>query len=130
MLRLSPATLRAHQFSRQKSTYLGEVARACLEGPLRELSLDRVSPEEAEERLLSVKGIGRWSAAYGLMRALGYMDALPVGDAGLRTALRKNFGLDGPPGIEQQEALMEPFRPYRGLATYYLWRSLAGPASD
>ncbi len=57
------------------------------------------------------------------MRHLGHVDALPVGDAGLRAALRVQFGLSEPPDVDEQERLMEPFRPYRGLATYYLWRS-------
>ncbi|MCZ6730072.1 MAG: hypothetical protein O7C61_10225 [SAR324 cluster bacterium] len=123
VLGISPQLLRENQFSRQKTDYLAIVARACLEGPLRDLSLDSVSVEEAEARLLGVKGIGRWTMAYGLMRHLGHVDALPVGDAGLRAALRVQFGLSEPPDVDEQERLMEPFRPYRGLATYYLWRS-------
>jgi 3-methyladenine DNA glycosylase/8-oxoguanine DNA glycosylase len=47
-----------------------------------------------------------------------------VGDAGLKTALRHHYRLPGPPDARRQEALMEPFRPYRGLATYYFWKSL------
>ena len=129
ILCLDPAQLQTHQFSRQKANYLGQVARACLEGPLRDLSLSNVSPQEAEERMLAVKGIGRWSAAYGLMRGLGYMDALPVGDAGLRTALRRFFSLPEAPDIAEQEHLMEPFRPFRSLACYYLWKSL-GTTTD
>ena len=86
--------------------------------------------EEAEARLLSVKGIGRWTMAYGLMRHLGHMDALPVGDAGLRSALREQFALAEPPDEARQEKLMEPFRPYRGLATYYLWRAKSARKPD
>jgi len=124
VLALDVDTLRAHQFSRQKSAYLGHVARAVTEGPLRDASLERTAPEELEAALLAVKGIGRWSAAYGLMRGLGHLDAVPVGDVGLRIALERQFGLETPPDAAAQEALMEPFRPFRSLATYYLWRSL------
>ena len=127
VLHLNGDTLRQHQFSRQKIIYVGEVARACIEGGLRNLSLQQASPDEAEARMLAVKGIGRWSAAYGLMRGLGYMDALPVGDAGLRNALRRFCQLDVVPDISQQEELTTPFRPYRSLATYYLWKSLGTP---
>ncbi|MEE8396701.1 MAG: AlkA N-terminal domain-containing protein [bacterium] len=125
VLAIPPEKLRENQFSRQKAAYLGNVARACLEGPLRELSA--ADPERATAALLSVKGIGRWSAAYGLMRGLGWMDALPVGDAGLRTALLRRWALPAAPGPARQEELMEPFRPYRALATYYLWKSLELP---
>ena len=58
------------------------------------------------------------------------MDALPVGDTGLRTAIERRFGLEAAPDIEQQERLMEPIRPYRSLATYYLWRSLSTRTPD
>ena len=130
VLRLRPEVLRAHQFSRQKAAYLGIAARACIDGPLRGLSLIDQSPEEAEAAMLSVKGIGRWSAAYGLMRHLGHIDALPVGDAGLRSALRQEFKLAETPDVAEQERLMEPFRPYRGLATYYLWRAKSARKPD
>ncbi|MFI5400336.1 MAG: DNA-3-methyladenine glycosylase family protein [SAR324 cluster bacterium] len=83
-----------------------------------------------EARLLKQPGVGPWSAAYAMMRGLGYMDGLPVGDTGLRTALQRSFGLKRPPTAKDQEELMEPFRPYRGLATYYLWKSLAKATTD
>ena len=47
-----------------------------------------------------------------------------------RTALQAQFGLKDPPDIARQEQLMEPYRPYRSLVSYYLWRSLANPATD
>ena len=127
--RLTPAQLRQNQFSRQKSEYLRGLARAFLNGPLSGLT-SHTPVEEAEATMLAVKGLGRWSAAYGLMRGLGHPDALPVGDAGLRTALKIQFGLAEPPSISEQERLMEPFRPFRSLATYYLWRSLDLLPSD
>jgi 3-methyladenine DNA glycosylase/8-oxoguanine DNA glycosylase len=115
---------RAAQFSRQKALYLDGLARAFTRGDLSEEALAAAPPEEAEATLRAVKGLGPWSVAYGLLRGLGQVDALPVGDAGLRTALRHQYGLAAPPDARQQVALMEPFRPFRGLATYYLWKSL------
>jgi len=53
-----------------------------------------------------------------------------VGDTGLRTALQRRFGLSEAPGIAQQRTLMEPFRPFRSLATYYLWKSLSSDRQD
>ncbi|MBI4082549.1 MAG: DNA-3-methyladenine glycosylase 2 family protein [Candidatus Lambdaproteobacteria bacterium] len=130
VLRIPAEALRRAQFSRQKSAYLANAARALLEGALGGLSPERHSAEEAEAALLAVKGIGRWSAAYGLMRGLGYLDAVPVGDVGLRIALQRQFALAHPPDAREQEALMEPFRPYRSLATQYLWRSLRTTAAE
>jgi 3-methyladenine DNA glycosylase/8-oxoguanine DNA glycosylase len=124
VLRLTAGTLLAHQFSRQKAAYLLGLARACAEGTLDEAVLARLPAEEAEARLLAQRGLGPWSAAYVLMRGLGHPDALPVGDTGLRTALQLAFRLRHPPDARRQVALMEPFRPYRSLTTYYLWKSL------
>jgi 3-methyladenine DNA glycosylase/8-oxoguanine DNA glycosylase len=115
---------REAQFSRQKAAYLLGVAHAFETGTLDEAALERARTEEVEATLGAVKGLGPWSVAYGLLRALGRVDALPVGDAGLRAALRHHYGLPAAPDPRQQEALMEPFRPYRGLATYYFWKSL------
>ena len=115
---------REAQFSRQKTAYLQGIARAFADGTLDEAALDAAPTEVVAQTLRAVRGLGPWSVAYGLLRALGRVDALPVGDAGLRTALRRHYGLAAPPPPAEQERLMEPFRPYRGLATYYFWKSL------
>lgn len=130
LLELDPERLRQAQFSRQKIEYLYGLAKefesSALTGiALAEVSLDNTDPGELETRLLAIRGLGPWTVAYGMMRGLGHLDALPVGDAGLRQALRIRFNLDGPPDAAAQESIMEPFRPYRSLATYYLWKSLA-----
>lgn len=124
VLGITPDALKQVQFSRQKIAYLLELARQFESDGLAALSLEAAAPEEIEARLLSIKGLGRWSVAYGMMRGLGHLDALPVGDAGLRQALRARFNLDAAPDPATQERLMAPFRPYRSLATYYLWKSL------
>jgi 3-methyladenine DNA glycosylase/8-oxoguanine DNA glycosylase len=123
-LAIPQAAWREAQFSRQKAAYLQGLARAFLDGTLAEAALEAADSEQAQATLGAVKGLGPWSVAYGLLRALGRVDALPVGDAGLRAALRHHYALPAPPDARQQVALMEPFRPYRGLATYYLWKSL------
>ena len=140
VLRLSAAALCAQQFSRQKARYLLGLAEACTAGDLAGLeaaSLEAAGLNHAprdwpdiERRLLAQTGLGPWSTAYAMMRGLGYLDGLPVGDTGLRTALQRAFRLSRPPTVAQQERLMEPFRPYRSLATYYLWKSLATPSTD
>jgi 3-methyladenine DNA glycosylase/8-oxoguanine DNA glycosylase len=130
VLRLTPEGLRERQFSRQKAGYVLGLARACADGRLDEAALRQLPPEAAEAALLAQKGLGPWSAAYALMRGLGHPDALPIGDTGLRTALQRQFRLREPPDVKRQQRLMEPFRPYRSLATYYLWKSLSAPAGD
>ena len=125
VLRLRAQDLTAVQFSRQKARYLLGLAEACHAGELRGLEQGARDWPAIEARLLAQTGLGPWSTAYAMMRGLGYLDGLPVGDTGLRTALQRSFRLRKPPTVAQQERLMEPFRPYRSLATYYLWKSLA-----
>lgn len=122
--RLTPQALRQVRFSRQKADYLLGLARAFADGLLDETALCAMAPEQAERVLLGQKGLGPWSAAYAMMRGLGHSDALPIGDTGLRTALQRQFRLRSPPDTKRQARLMEPLRPYRSLATYYLWKSL------
>jgi DNA-3-methyladenine glycosylase II len=76
------------------------------------------------EQLTEIKGIGPWSADMFLMFGLGRADVLPVGDYGFRTALKAQFKLKELPRPEKSAKLSEPWRPYRSVATWYLWRSL------
>jgi 3-methyladenine DNA glycosylase/8-oxoguanine DNA glycosylase len=59
-----------------------------------------------------------------MMRALGFADCVPLGDTGLSTGLQRFFALDHRPGAQEVATLMEPFAPFRSLATYHLWMSL------
>ncbi len=124
ILSVEPGQLRSVQFSGRKTEYLLGLAREFVHNGLDDVTPGSYSPEELEGTLLAVRGLGPWSVAYGMMRGLSYQDALPVGDAGLRQALRARFNLDAPPDAARQIELMEPFRPYRSFATYYLWKSL------
>ncbi len=79
----------------------------------------------AEAGLLSVPGIGPWTASYVAMRALGDPDAYPLGDVGLRHALERRRC---PLTTIGEERLSEAWRPWRSYAVIHLWRSLADPA--
>ncbi|MCH8189711.1 MAG: DNA-3-methyladenine glycosylase 2 family protein [Proteobacteria bacterium] len=93
---------RPAQFSRQKTAYLAGLARAFEEGTLSQSALESAPLEEAEATLRAVKGLGPWSVAYGMLRALGRVDAFPVGDAGLRSALRHHYRLEANPDANAQ----------------------------
>ncbi|HYJ79827.1 MAG TPA: hypothetical protein VEW03_09515 [Longimicrobiaceae bacterium] len=125
---LDYADLTRRQFSRRKAEYVIDTARAVVSG---ELPLEAMAGEPAtvvERRLLAVRGLGPWSAGYLLMRAYGFADALPVGDAGLTAALARFHALDHRPGPAETRTLMEPFSPFRTLAAFHLWTSLGDPA--
>lgn len=122
--RLEYADLLPLQFSRSKAAYLIDMARALVSGELSLPDDDQMPVTLLEKRLLGVRGLGPWSVNYILMRGYGYADCVPVGDSGLRAALKRFFALDVAPDIPRVLQLMEPFSPHRSLATYHLWMSL------
>lgn len=79
------------------------------------------------EQLTQIKGIGPWSADMFLIFGLGRPDVLAVGDYGLKVGLKRAFNLKDLPKPAEAAALTEHWRPYRSVATWYLWRSLELP---
>lgn len=121
---LEPEQLLPLRLSRRKAEYLTLAARRVAEGAL---DLDGfLTATSAERALLALRGCGPWTAAYTLMRGLGFPDCVPVGDAGLTLALQRFFALEARPGPAETLTLMAPFAPHRSLATYHLWTSLKG----
>lgn len=112
------------QFSRRKAEYLIGAAQKIVAGELDLERLSTASPEEAEAGLVAVRGIGRWSAQYLMMRAFGLEDCVPVGDAGLVKGLARFFNLPDRPKEAETLELMRPFAPYRSWATFHFWQSL------
>lgn len=78
------------------------------------------------EQLTAITGIGPWTVDMLLMFSIGRPDILPATDFGLRAAVRNEFGLAEMPKPADVQRLAEPWRPYRSIATWYMWRSL-GP---
>jgi AraC family transcriptional regulator of adaptative response / DNA-3-methyladenine glycosylase II len=112
------------QFSRRKAEYLLGAARLTASG---DLPLERLAAAPAtrvESELLAVRGLGPWSAHYLMMRAFGFEDCVPSGDAGLVRGLERFFSLPARPNAAETAALMQPFAPYRSWATFHLWQSL------
>ena len=120
---LEEAPLTARKFSRAKVSYLLDVARLCADGTLDLHALQNGSAVEAFQRLLAVRGLGPWSVNYIMMRALGFADCAPIGDAGLRRALGRFFAVETPMTDAEMAEAMKHFAPHRSLATFHLWRS-------
>ncbi|HEV7176799.1 MAG TPA: DNA-3-methyladenine glycosylase [Solirubrobacteraceae bacterium] len=110
--------------SHAKVAYLRSLAERVLDGSLDLDRLDRLPDDEVIAQLTAVKGIGPWSADMFLIFRLGRPDVLPVGDLGIRRAFMIHYGLPELPGNAEMEQIAEPWRPYRTLASLYLWRSL------
>jgi DNA-3-methyladenine glycosylase II len=119
-----PEELRvAGGLSHAKVRYLRSLAEHVLNGSLDLDSLDDLPDEEVIAALVAVKGIGLWSAQMFLIIHLRRPDVLPVGDLGIRKAVMNLYGLPALPGPAELVAIGEPWRPYRTLASLYLWRS-------
>lgn len=118
---LDLAELLPLQFSQRKAEYVIGVAKLGL-GWLE--AIEGMSATRAFQTLTRTRGLGVWSTNYILMRALGFADCVPYGDTGLTAGLIGLCDLDHKPDIKEIERLMEPFAPYRSLATYHLWQSL------
>src|SRR3989441_6372822 len=129
ILKLSEEQLRSVGLSKQKSSYLRDLAAKTHEGKLDFGRLPKLSDDEVIEHLTQVKGIGVWTAQMFLMFALRRKNVLPTGDLGVRTAIRKAYGLEELPKPEQIEELARGWHPYCTVASWYLWRSLEGKAA-
>jgi DNA-3-methyladenine glycosylase II len=118
------AELRAVGLSRQKAATLRAVAAAFADGTLSNRALRRMPDDEVIEAVTQIRGIGEWTAHMVLMFSLGSPDVLPLGDYGVRKGAWQLYGLPGLPTRGELEALGERWRPFRSVASWYLWRSL------
>jgi len=115
--------LRAVGLSRQKIAYLRDLALKFVSGEVDPEQFPELDDEEVIQRLLAIKGIGRWTAEMFLMFSLGRPDVLPVDDLGVRKAVQLTYGLPSLPRPDELRSIAEPWRPYRSVATWYLWQS-------
>jgi DNA-3-methyladenine glycosylase II len=124
VLPLSDDVLRGVGLSRQKISYLRDLSEKMLDGSLQTGSLGSLADEDVVEILTRIKGIGRWTAEMILIFRLLRPDVLPVGDLGIVKAIQKAYGLRKPPDARRMTKIAEPWRPYRSVASWYLWASL------
>jgi DNA-3-methyladenine glycosylase II len=124
VLPLSEETLRGVGLSRQKISYLRDLSQKMLEGSLQTDSLSSLGDEEVIDALTQIKGVGRWTAHMILIFRLLRPDILPVGDLGIVRAIQNAYGLRKPPDARRMMKIAEPWRPYRSVASWYLWASL------
>lgn len=121
--------LRSFGLSIQKSTYIKELAGRTAKGDIDFATLPGLSDEDVIATLTEVKGIGVWTVHMFLIFALRRPDVLPVGDYGIRAAIKKAYALEDLPKPAEIVKIAEPWRPYASVASWYLWRSLDGAAA-
>lgn len=124
ILQTKNSELRSVGLSKMKIEYLKDLARKIEDGEIMIKALSKMSDEEVIERLTRVKGIGRWTAEMFLIFSLGRQDVFPVGDLGLRKGVQKAFSLQEMPKPKEVEKIGMRWKPYRSVATWYLWKSL------
>jgi DNA-3-methyladenine glycosylase II len=120
--------LREQGLSRQKSTYLLEVANRAAAGELGRERFATLSDEDAIRRLCEIKGVGRWTAEIVLMRGLGRPDVFPAGDLGLQAALQELRGMRKRPSEKALRKIAERWAGWRSYAAFYLWMTLQSRA--
>jgi DNA-3-methyladenine glycosylase II len=126
-LKLRPAKMRTLGLSGAKTEYIRDLARHTRDGKIRFEELPGRDLDYVIEHLTQVKGIGVWTAHMFLIFALRHPDVMPVGDLGIRTAVKRAYGFEELPKPAEIEELAVKWRPYCSIASWYLWRSLEGP---
>jgi DNA-3-methyladenine glycosylase II len=121
VLDTDPAALRAAGLSWRKVSTLRELAGRLSDGRLNAQALATAADDELITVLTEIPGIGPWTAQGALILALGREDVVLPGDLALRKAVRTVYGLDHLPAEEEVLAIAEKWRPYRSLATAYLF---------
>lgn len=114
--------LRAIGCSRAKVVYLKDLSARVVEGSLDLDRLPHMSDEDIITELVQVKGIGRWTAEMLLIFALGRLDVWPVDDLGIVVGVQRLYDLPERPKPKAVHPYGDPFRPYRSIASWYLWR--------
>jgi 3-methyladenine DNA glycosylase/8-oxoguanine DNA glycosylase len=125
VLDASDVILREAGLSRGKVAALRDLAAKSLDGTVPTMArLRRLEDDEIVERLTVVRGIGRWTAEMFLMFRLGRPDVLPVHDYGVRKGFQRAFRTRELPDPEVVARRGERWKPYRTVASWYLWRAL------
>lgn len=116
--------LRTAGLSNQKATYLKNVAVFAMENDMEHYSWDILSDQEIIAFLTQIKGVGQWTVEMVLIFTLNRPDIWPIDDLGIQQAMTRLFSLEesGKPLLKRMTQLAEPWRPYRSLASRYLWR--------
>ena len=129
VLQLRPQKMRTVGLSKQKTLYIRELARLTRDGAIQFERLPEMEDAAIIETLTRVKGVGVWTVQMFLMFALQRPNVLPVGDLGVRAAMKKAYGLAELPKPQEMERIAAAWHPYCSIASWYLWRSLENPGA-
>nr|WP_224771382.1 DNA glycosylase [Metabacillus idriensis] len=121
---LEISDLQKLQFTTRKAEYILGIAKEMANGRLSKEKLLELEKSEARSLLLSIRGLGAWTADYVMMKCLNDLTAFPISDIGLQNAIKAQLGLDRKPSIVELAKLAEGWKGWEAYAVFYLWRSL------
>lgn len=126
ILEVDIEALRGVGLSRQKGSYIQDLALKVIEETVKFDHLDNLSNDEVIAELIQIKGVGVWTVHMFLMFCMGRLDVLPTGDLGIKNGIQKLYGLEQQPTPEQivQIASDNSWHPYESVASWYIWHSL------
>ena len=124
VIKTPDSKIRSTGLSKMKIMYIKDLSKKIQSKQLNMRIISTKSDEYIVEHLTDVKGIGRWTAEMFLIFSLGRLDVLPVGDLGLKKGIQLMYSLKELPNEKEIEQIAESWKPYRTVATWYLWKSL------
>ena len=124
ILKLTETQMRGVGLSKQKLSYLRDLAEKAHSGQVDFARLPDLPDEEVIKQLTQIKGIGVWTAHMFLMFALRRPNVLPTGDYGVQMAMRKHYRKRKLPKPKDMEKIAKCWEPYRSVACWYLWKSM------
>lgn len=124
VIRMDPQKMRSAGLSWSKVSYVKNIAEYTLISDRVFEKFPMMSDEEIITELTKIKGVGRWTAEMFLIFTMGRPDIFSYGDLGLRRAIQRLYGFNKEPNITQMEKIVLKWKPYRSIASRYLWKSL------
>lgn len=119
---LEDEQLRSCGISRQKISYIRSLSENFVNGNVSAEKLPEMDDEEIIDKLIEIRGVGRWTAKMILIFTLGRPDVLPHEDLGIINAIRKLYSLEKKPAKGEIEKIAESWHPYCSVASLYLWK--------
>ncbi len=121
---LEDDVIRETGISKPKLIYIKDLTQKILSGEINFTELENMEDEQVIRQLTRVKGVGRWTAEMFLIFSLGRLDVFSLNDVGLKRAIKSLYSLASIPVIEEIEELNNKWKPYRSVASLYLWSAL------
>ena len=124
VLNTDDSTLLSSGISRMKVQYIKNISSAIVSNQINLQKISKNKDEDIIKELTEIKGIGRWTAEMFLIFGLGRLDILPLGDLGLRKGIQTLYSFSENPTDESIIKIAQKWRPYRTVATWYIWRGV------